>query len=136
MICFNVSCVTNTIADNTEYVKVDSCRENWNYSPLKEKTTISLLFLDEKGNVDLVSWSNFFVGINEKGDTIGIIDYKTNKKFKKGEKIIFQPSQKKSLPDGMTSTEQDIPIFTVRKSSQENDIYCAVKEIYYGTIEL
>ena len=121
--------------DNAEKEKVEQCRKNWNYKSLDKEITIKVLIHDKKGRYDLVSWPNFFIGINTKGDTIGVIEYETELEYKKGDLITFLPSQRKNSISEQLDSEMDEPVFTVRKKSRGNDLYCSVDLIYYGKLK-
>lgn len=121
--------------ENSEKEKVTQCRENWKFKSLDSETSIEILLHDKKGRYGLVSWPNFFIGIDSKGDTIGVIEYESDLEYKKGEMVTFLPSQRKDSISEQLDSEMDEPVFTVRKKSKENDLYCSVEPIYYGEIK-
>ena len=121
--------------ENVEKEKVTQCRKNWNFKPLVSETPIEILLHDKKGRHDLVSWPNFFIGIDSKGDTIGVIEYESELDYKKGDIVVFFPGQRKNSISEQLDSEMDEPVFTVRKKSKENDLYCSVELIYYGKLK-
>ena len=138
LICsFNSCRKSKTITkEDTEFEKVERCRDKWKYGSFKGILKIRLLRLEPKGRYDLTTWPNFFIGIDSLGDTVGVIEYYTDRKCEMGEIINFSPSKKKQpISEELQSFEQDIPVFHVNKKPEDNDLYCAIKIIYYGIIE-
>ncbi len=121
--------------ESAEKIRVEQCRKSWNYDSLQNETSIKVLFQDKKGRYDLVTWPNFFIGIDLVGDTIGIIEYDTELEFKKGRLVTFLPAKRKSSISEILDSEMDEPVFRVRKKASENDLYCAVSMIYYGKLK-
>jgi hypothetical protein len=120
--------------NNFEYEKVERCRNDWTFSNLHDTLEISLLIQDKKGNYDMVSWPNLFIGINPTGDTLGIVDYDCEKIFRKRDIIRFLPSNRDTSILAVLDSRWDEPVFRVSKKSKENDLYCSVKIIYFGKV--
>lgn len=118
-----------------EYQKVDECRSKWKYASLPQKTTLTILLHNEKGRHSLVSWPNLFIGIDSKGDTIGVLDYKTELEYKVGEQLTFLPLPKEDSLFYVSIGLMGSPLFVVHKRSSENDLYCSVDLIYDGKLE-
>lgn len=131
-----IGCKTTTKVEylSKESRKVEDCRKNWTYITARDTIVIELLKKDPQGQYDMVTWPNFFIGINARKDTIGIIDFDSSKEFKKGEILKFIPTNKTFTFIEMIDTGMDEPIFKVSKHSKENDLYCAVKVVYYGNL--
>jgi len=131
-----IGCKTTSKVEflNKESRRVENCRKNWKYITATDTIVIELLKKDSQGQYDMVTWPNFFIGINAKKDTIGIIDFDSSKEFKKRAILKFIPTNKTFTFIEMIDTGMDEPIFKVSKHSRENDLYCAVKFIYYGKI--
>ena len=120
---------------NREKQKIEQCRKNWVFKSLDKELSINVLLYDKKGRYDLVSWPNFFIGIDTQGDTIGVIEYETDLEYRKGDIVTFLPSQRKSSISDQLDSKMDEPVFKVRKKAKENDLYCAVELIYYGKLK-
>jgi hypothetical protein len=117
-----------------EYEKVERCRKNWTFSNFHDTLEISLLKEERKGSYDMVSWPNFFIGISSSGDTLGVVEYDTEKTFKKRDIIRFLTTSKDTSILAVLDNRWDEPVFRVSKRSKENDLYCSVKTIYYGKL--
>jgi|GEM_PF-7006859 len=118
---------------NAEIQKVENCRKDWQYSNLINPIEIKLLHLDKKGAYDMTSWPNLFIGITQSGDTIGIVEKNSESSFKKGESIRFNPGIRDSSIASMLGMDE--PVFRVAKKSKENNLYCAIKMIYFANIQ-
>lgn len=114
--------------------RIRPCRENWKLDSLTGITTIKLLLHDRKGSYDLAHWPNFFIGTTIPGDTIGIISYQTDRRFRKQQVLRFKSARsRQTLMDALDSMS-DLPPDVVRRKGKENDLYCAVDKIYYGEL--
>ena len=116
-------------ADDTTYI--ESCRKEWTFNELKDTITIRLIMHDQKGRYDTSTWPNFFIGITNQQDTIGLIDDFTLKSYKKNELLSFAPyfyGTEHTEPFGLD------PVFTIHRNNKKNKLYCSVKKIYYGKL--
>lgn len=129
-----VSCKPSKSFYQTENDRIRVCRDNWKIDSLADKATIKLLLQDPKGRYDLSSWPNFFIGTTNLGDTIGIISYETNIIFDKGNILSFNSSRIRNLPLDELSSLSTLPAFKIHRRRIYNDLYCAVKKIYYGEL--
>ena len=122
---------TKSIDYAIEKERVENCRRKWTFVDISDTLTIKLITHEEKGRYHMSSWPNFYIGIDTKGDTIGVVENISNQRFKKGALIKF------SSYEG----EKDIsrvlymyPILRVAKKPKENDIYCSVEKVFYAKI--
>lgn len=128
------SCKSSQSFYQIEKDRIGVCRDNWKIDSLTDNISIRLLLQDPKGRYDLSSWPNLFIGTTNLGDTIGIISYETNIVFGKGTVLNFNSARIRNLPIDELSSLSNLPAFTVHKSRTDNDLYCAVKKIYYGEV--
>jgi hypothetical protein len=117
-----------------ESKRINICRDSWKIDSLKDRITLKVLLQDPKGHYDNVSWPNFFIGITNTGDTVGIISYETNLKFKNETIVKFNPNKSRQISKKALDSQMDMPIHTAHKRKNENDLYCSVKVIYYGEL--
>jgi hypothetical protein len=89
------------------------------------------LLFSPKKQFDLSFFPNFIIGLTETNDTIAFLDKNFDKRIVIGSKI-------RLLPYKWTEVEKEIikPAFLVHKKLKDNDLYCAVKEVYFGKIQL
>lgn len=111
-----------------EYVR--GCREAWQYSDLQEEKSLEVILFGEAMQVSIVKRSGIFFCINSIGDTIAVLDMDYQGKIKPGTKVVFEPFlwedwQKKAFT----------PIFFVYARRHKNEIFCAVKNVYYGKVK-
>ena len=76
----------------------------------------------------------FIIRVNQQIDTIGLIEYTTGLKFKKGNLIKFSPTERKLPTIDIIDSELGVRVFRVQKNQKENDLYCSVKELFYGKL--
>ncbi len=116
---------------DSEKNKVEECRSKWIHKDLPKEQQITVLLFTPKSNRDIYSYPNFLIGVTEIKDTIAFIDKHFEGEIRVGVRI-------KLLPFQWSEAEKTInkPIFTVHKKSKENDLYCIVKTVYYGKIEI
>ena len=101
---------------------------------LKAETSIIVLHHDPKGYYDMVTWPNLLIGINSKGDTIGIVEYGTELQINRNDTITFSPKQiKETILEPSAFIRK--PVMSVSKKAKINDLYCSVKVIYYGKLK-
>jgi hypothetical protein len=126
MISCNVICKQRN--DPRVIAKINKCRDQWMYIELSDTLKIKLLMLDTKGHYDLVGWPNLFIGVDDKNDTIGLIDNFTTKAFKNNSFLTFAPYNYGSIIDKALTLQ---PVFKVHKKKKDNDLYCKIKKLYY-----
>ncbi len=114
--------------------RVEKCRGNWNYKTNETPIEITIIEFQKKSHFTMNSFPNFFIGTTLDKDTVGIIEYDTNRIFKRGEVVKFQPEVKRNQFNGQGGL-RDYPMFTVSKKTKENDLLCSIKTIFYGKID-
>jgi hypothetical protein len=114
-----------------EKTKVETCQNLWAYEDLPESQLITALLFNAKWNHDVSSFPNFLIGVTKNNDTLAIMDKNFEGNIKHGDIVTV-------VPERWSQVEKDIkkPLFTVNPRSDENDLYCAVRTIYYGKIEM
>jgi hypothetical protein len=118
--------------DPQDKIIVENCRSNWIYKELQDTITIKLLLIDKKGYYDLAKWPNFFIGITNEKDTIGIVDDFSTKDYEKNSLLTFVPyDYTRQL---YNSPESLVPVLTIKRKDKENKYYCSVKTIFYGKL--
>jgi hypothetical protein len=78
------------------------------------------------------SWPNLYIGIDNKGDTIGLVENISELKFKPGTVLTF--SQYEGQKDFSRALNMQ-PILKVSKRTKDNDLYCAVNRVYYAKLK-
>lgn len=104
--------------------------DKWEYFDLEKEQVITVLLFSKKFHYELQTQPNFVVGISEKSDTIGFVDKIYNGHLRKGSRVKIKP--------GDWSYEQKMlmrPEILAYKKTKENNIFCAVKTVYYGKID-
>jgi hypothetical protein len=109
-----------------EFKKVKSCRKNWTYESLTQKTDLKVLLFNKQSHWCLSYFPNFIIGVTGNSDTIGIIDNTFNGIIKRNENISIIP---------VKDLIMERPIFSVSKKPIENNLNCSVKTIYSGHID-
>ncbi len=118
-----------------EYLKVNRCRGNWKYGSFEGELELKIIRHELKGRHDLTSWPNFFIGTINSGDTVGVIEYDVEKEIMKGEIIKLLPTKRKYAPtDEIQYFDSDEPLLSISPKPKDNDLYCAIKIIYYGKL--
>jgi len=115
-----------------EKERVENCRRGWTLLDLTEATSIKLLLQDEKGRYHMSSWPNFYIGIDNKGDTIGLVENISEIKFKPGTVLTF--SEYEGQKDFSRALYMH-PILKVSKRTKDNDLYCSVNRVYYARLK-
>lgn len=117
-----------------EREKVEKCRNNWEYKTSENLIEITIIEFQKKSYYTSNSFPNFFIGTTSNKDTIGILEYDTNRIFKKGDVVKFEPEPKRNQFNGRGSL-RDYPIYTVSEKPKENNLLCSIKTIFYGKIK-
>lgn len=109
--------------------KYEHCYGKWIYKDLPYPMKIYVLRFDEKSRYDLTQSPNFIAGVNEKGDTIGILDLNYEKTIKLNSSIIADTSK-------WTDNEKEFyqPYFSLYFKHSDNELTCSIKTIYFGKI--
>lgn len=109
--------------------KIEDCRSKWTYKDLQHEQELTVLLFSPKHHFDLSFFPNFLIGLTETKDTIAFLDKNFDKRVVIGSKI-------KLLPYKWTEVEKEIikPAFMAHKKLKDNDLYCSVKEVYFGKI--
>lgn len=136
VVCICLGCRPSKTYYEIEGERVRNCREKWSYDSLQTKTEIKLLLFDKKGHFDLTTWPNFFIGVTNTNDTIGIISFETYNNIQIGKVYTFFPAKVPDTPKKATYLNNVIPIFTVHKHKNKNNYYCAIDTLYFGELEL
>jgi hypothetical protein len=114
-----------------ERERIENCRRSWVLLDLTEPTTIELLLQDEKGRYHMSSWPNFYIGIDNIGDTIGLVEHISETRFKPGTILSFSEYEgHEDLSRVLTMT----PALKISKKTKDNDLYCAVDKVYYAKL--
>ena len=118
------------VSRTPEKNKIAKCYESWQYEDLQSGQHLSVLLHNPKLNRGIQSYPNFIIGVNAQGDTIAILDKDYAGKLGYGDQINVSPHK-------WTDVEKKVkkPLFTLRKKSEENDLYCMVKTVFYGKVE-
>jgi len=116
---------------DSENKKVEECRSKWIYKNLEKEQEATVLLFSKKFNRGVSSFPNFLIVLTKGNDTIAFLDKDFDDEIKVGSKIHLLPLQ---WNDDEKSIKK--PAFVVQKKSKENDLYCRVKEVYYGKLEL
>lgn len=117
---------------DVKYSKLNNCKKQWVYHDLTDTTELKVLLFNKKGRYHLSSWPNFFIGINSKGDTIGVIDGFSNEDFKNGITVKFTPH---NYGDDIDKALNHHPKLTVHKKEEKNKLYCSINRVFYGKVE-
>lgn len=114
-----------------ETKKIEDCRSKWIYKDLQREQELTVLLFSPKKQFDLSFFPNLVIGLTETKDTIAFIDKDFENRIEIGSKI-------KLLPFEWTEVEKEIikPAFMVHKKLKDNDLYCAVREVYLGKMLL
>ena len=111
---------------------IEACRKHWSFQDLADTTELKILLFDKKGRYDMSSWPNFFIGVDFKGDTIGIIDNFSTVRYKKGMVLTFVPHD---YGDNIEKALTLHPVFATHKKKEENRLYCSINKVYYGKLK-
>lgn len=114
-----------------ESKKVELCRNNWVYNDLTKEQEFNVLLYSPKSRYCLTFFPNFLIGVTKTKDTIAFLDKDFEGEIKIGDTI-------KLIPCAWSIMEkQNIkPIFFLSPNSKENNLFCKVKTVFYGKIEL
>lgn len=78
------------------------------------------------------SWPNFFIGVDLKGDTIGIIDNFSKQVYKSGINLTFVPhNYGEHIEKALTLN----PILVTYKNKEKNRLYCSIDKVFYRKLE-
>jgi hypothetical protein len=115
---------------DAEKQKIETCRDRWKFIDLAETIELKVLLFNKKSQYDLSVFPNFVIGVTANSDTIGIVDNEFSGIVKQNEKISVSPA---------LWTEEDkqlyFPAFTIYPNSNDNDLHCSIKKIFYGQIK-
>src|SRR5690606_13499264 len=128
---FIQGCVMNKKAyREAEKEKVSNCYKSWKYEELQSVQHIKVLLYNTKHSQDIYSYPNLLIDVNTEGDTKELMDKDFKGKLQQGDKITVEPHE-------WTAAEKEIkkPLFTVRKKSSENKLYCSVSIVFYARIK-
>jgi hypothetical protein len=114
-----------------EKKKIVDCMSKWTYKDLQKEQEVRVLLFSSKRHYSLAFFPNFIIGLTETNDTIGFVDEDFDGKITKRSKIKIIP-----LDRIVVDKERIEPGLTVHNKVKENDLYCAVKEVYFGKIQL
>jgi hypothetical protein len=117
---------------DVEYSKLNNCKKQWVYHNLTDTTELKVLLFNKKGRYHLSSWPNFLIGINSKGDTIGVIDGLSNEDFNNGITVRFTPH---NYGDDIDKVLNHHPTLVVHKRDEKNKLYCSINRVFYGKVE-
>lgn len=116
---------------DSENKKVEECRSKWIYKNLEKEQEVTVLLFSAKFNRGVSSFPNFLIVLTKENDIIAFLDKDFDDEIKVGSKINLSPLQ---WNDAEKSIKK--PAFIVQKKSKENDLYCRVREVYYGKLKL
>ncbi len=116
--------------DEKAFLYMNSCIKKWDLVDLKTSKMVHVLRFDAKYKQTLVQYPNLIIGIDEKNDTIAIIDIDFNEIISEGDTVRACPREWNLVDKG-----QYFPIARMDKKRSKNKLYCCVKEAYYGKIE-
>jgi len=121
-------CKTSNYYKN-EYEKVSEVYNSWKYKELASGQKLKVLLFNKKVKIDLMTYSNFLIGINPDGDTIAIIDKEyQGDLYYKNDLIIdtckWTPYEKEMIN----------PLLTVSSKKEYNDFYLSIDTVFYGCI--
>lgn len=127
-----------------EHERISSCRDLWIYDDLGTEIKIKVLYYQQKQYYSAAAFPNFIIGLTNQHDTLGIIDFFSKKiTIKIGDSIIVKPcdSIAKQTENTRCCVENELkesikPLYIISKYKNDNNIFCSVKYIYYGIIDL
>ncbi len=131
LLLLNTGCFMHTkVSQDNEKTKVERCMEKWNYKDLTKKQEVTILLFNQRFNTGVSSFPNFLVVLTTENDTIGFLDKDFNGKLSKGNTINILPLQ-------WNEAEKSIkkPALVIHKKTNDNELYCKIKEVYYGKLE-
>ena len=115
---------------DAEKQKVETYRDRWKFIDLTETIELKVLLFNKKRHYDLSVFPNFVIGVTANSDTIGIVDKEFSGILNQNEKISVSPA---------LWTEEDkqlyFPALTIYPNSNDNNLHCSVKKIFYGKIK-
>ena len=121
----NKSCFTNKqnrINDKLE------CQKKWIYKDLKTSKELKVLYFEKSMRHSISFYPNIIIGIDEKSDTIAVIDYTYPCLYK-----IINNDTIKVLPNTWSDIEKET-ITLKGYIDVERKILCSVKYVYYAEI--
>ena len=112
----------------SEFKRIGNCEDNWIYSDLKSNIRMKVLLFIPTSRFDISFYPSFTIGITDQGDTIAILDSHMETVINKDDIIRVNPLS-------IEVNKENKPLFTFFKDHRINDLFCSVKNVYYGEIQ-
>jgi len=126
-------CSTHSNYSNSNRRESERNTESNNHLSLQELKTrleIRILAFGPSSGSCLTHYSNFVIGINDQGDTLGFVDKDFSGNLLENEIISFSPSNWSQL-DKINYGSLNSNIYAKRMQ----DILCSIKNVYFGKID-
>ena len=122
----------NDIIEQTSII--ENCRKNWEYKSIDGMIELEILKYRKKSHRTMISHPSFFIGKTVQNDTIGIIEYYTERDWKKGDRVKFIKDKYEEDISDIKTNMSNKPIFYVSTKRNKKDLQCSITTIYYGKV--